>query len=122
VALTWHCPTLRPMLPLLAPSRTVRAIDCGRHKPAVNRPWLARLMLCEARLTQRGKSKAATLRVATTGRFAPVIIPTHEVGAYQRAYHAGVLRCSCPAGPFAQVSQERDLFLRQVQGTRCSPT
>ena len=79
-------------------------------------------MLSEARLTQRGKSKAATQPFATTGRFAPVVIPTHEVGAYQRAYDAGVLRCSCPTGSFAQVSQERDLFLRQVQGTRCSPT
>jgi hypothetical protein len=79
-------------------------------------------MLSEARLTQRCKSKAATQRVAATGRFAPVIIPTHEIGANQGAYNAGVLRCSCPAGPFAQVSQERDLFLRQLQGTRCSPT
>ena len=120
VALTGYRPMLRPMLPLLAPRRTVRAIDCGRHKP---KPPLSTML--SAPLNQpRNPASPNGVRIPylaepwpSRSSWAPPL-PAPKVGASQGAYDAGVLRCSCLTGSFAQVSQECDLFLRQVQGTR----
>src|SRR5579859_3494547 len=76
------------------------------------------LMLSQERLTKLSQGKAAALRFATNSRFPRIVVPTHQVGSDQRPYHAGILRRSRAACPFAQIGQERQLFLRQIHEGR----
>ena len=69
-------------------------------------------MLSQACLTERGKSKNGTSRLATSSRIARIVIPPHEVGSYQRPYNDGVLCRSRQTRSFAQIYQEGLLFPR----------
>ena len=76
-------------------------------------------MLGQASLTERGKSKDGTPRLATSSRFPRIVIPSHEVGSYQRPYDDGVLYRSCRTRPITQICQESPLFSRQILRAGC---
>ncbi len=77
---------------------------------------LLRFMLGQTGLTKWRKSKGGATWSATSCRFAWIVIPAHQVGAYQGTYDGSVLCRKRAAGPFAQVGQERHLFSRQIHG------
>jgi len=60
-------------------------------------------VLSQPTRTQFGQSEYRTRRSTTSGGVPWFVVPLHEIGAYQRSYHAGIQMRGSTAGTSAKI-------------------